>query len=92
MENDDYLKEFEAQESQEPSGFQFQIVEHLGTLSTNSSGWTLQANLISYNGRPPKLDIRRFSPNGRMGKGLALTPEEKQALRGLLSHNLKETH
>lgn len=74
----------EKQDSKETSSFQFEIVEHLGILSTNSSGWTLQVNLVSYNGRPPKLDIRRFSPNGRMGKGLALTQEEEIALRGFL--------
>lgn len=89
MGNEDYLKQSEVQEPQEPSGFKFQIVEHLGTLSTNDSGWTLQVNRISYNGRPPKLDLRRFSPNGKMGKGLALTTEEERALTSLL-YSLKE--
>lgn len=92
MENEDHLKQSEGQEPQELSGFKFQIVEHLGTLSTNDSGWTLQVNRISYNGRPQKLDLRRFSPDGRMGKGLALTAEEEQALVSLLSNNVKETH
>lgn len=78
-------KQIEGARPQESAGFRFEIVEHLGILSTNSSGWTLQVNLVSYSGRPPKLDIRRFSPNGRMGKGLALTPEEAAALRGFLA-------
>lgn len=69
----------------EKDPFQFQIVEHLGVLSLNSSGWRLEINRISFNGKPPKLDIRRFGPNGRMGKGVALTQQEEAALRQLFT-------
>ena len=42
-------------------------------------------NLISWNGRDPKYDIRDWGPNHfRMGKGAALTEEEAMKLKELL--------
>lgn len=90
----DYLKQFEAGPPQEAADqtddkavtdFHYKIVERIAVLSQNSSGWTLEVNLISYNDKPAKLDIRRFSPNGRMGKGVALTQQEEAALRQLFT-------
>ena len=40
----------------------FEIVEHIGVLSTGSKGWTKELNLISWNGREPKYDLREWSP------------------------------
>ena len=35
-----------------------------------------QLNMVSWNGNPPKYDIRDWSPDGsRMGKGISLTEE-----------------
>ena len=39
----------------------FEIVEELGVLSTSAKGWTKELNLVSWNGRPPKYDIREWS-------------------------------
>ena len=36
----------------------FEIVEHICVLSTGSKGWTKELNLISWNGRAPKYDLR----------------------------------
>ena len=38
--------------------FDFTIVDELGVLSTSPKGWTKELNLISWNGREPKYDIR----------------------------------
>lgn len=65
--------------------FNYEIIETLGELSTSSSGWTRELNLISWNGRPPKYDIRDWSPDHeKMGKGLTLTEEDMAALKSLL--------
>lgn len=65
--------------------FNYEIIETLGELSTSSSGWTRELNLISWNGRPPKYDIRDWSPDHeKMGKGLTLTEEDLAALKSLL--------
>ena len=42
--------------------FSYEIVEHIAVLSTSKTGWTKELNLISWNGRTPKYDIREWSP------------------------------
>lgn len=65
--------------------FSYEIIEELGTLSTNASGWTRELNLISWNERPAKYDIRDWSPDHeKMGKGLTLTDEDLKSLKELL--------
>lgn len=68
------------------SEIKFDIIQKFGVLSTTSKGWVKQLNLISWNEREPKYDIREWSPDGQtMGKGVTLTKEELVALRELLS-------
>lgn len=64
----------------------FEITEHLGVLSENAKGWTKELNLVSWNEREPKYDLREWNPDHtRMGKGLTLTEEEVNALRAILN-------
>ena len=64
----------------------FEIKEHIGDLGDNGRGWTKELNLISWNEREPKYDIRDWSPDhSRMGKGVTLTADEAAVLRDLLS-------
>lgn len=66
--------------------FKYEIIQHLGVISTSAKGWQKQLNLISWNDRPPKYDLREWSPEGEtMGKGITLTKEELLALRTLLN-------
>lgn len=66
--------------------FSFEIMEKLGILSESKTGWTMEVNLVSWGGRPPKFDIRSWSPDHqKMGKGVTLTNEEMAALRSLLA-------
>lgn len=63
----------------------FKIVEHIGTLSTSARGWTKELNLVSWNGREAKYDIREWSPeHDKMGKGITLSKNELDALGGFL--------
>ena len=65
--------------------FKYDIVQEIGVLS-ECSGWTKELNLISWNGREPKFDIRDWSPNrSKMGKGVTLTLDEVAALRELIA-------
>lgn len=61
---------------------QFNITRHLAVLSTNEkSGWTKEANLVSWNGNPEKLDIRDWKPDHtKMSKGITLDSNEARAL------------
>ena len=63
----------------------YEIVKHIGVLSTSSKGWTKELNLVSWNGRDDKYDIREWSPeHDKMGKGVTLSSEEIEALKDLL--------
>jgi hypothetical protein len=64
----------------------FEIIKKIGELSKSNSGWAKQFNLISWNERDPKYDIREWSPDGeKMGKGVTLSREELVALKELLN-------
>ena len=64
----------------------YEIVMQIGVLSQSNTGWTKEVNLISWNARPPKYDIRDWSPDhSQMGKGVTLTREEVLGLRALLN-------
>ena len=60
---------------------QYEIVKEIAVLSASDSGYTKEINLISWNGREPKYDIRSFSPNReKCGKGITLNADEAAAL------------
>ncbi len=64
----------------------YEIVENVGVLSETEKGWQKELNLISWNERPAKYDLRDWSPNHeKMGKGVTLTPEEIGKLAELIS-------
>ncbi|MEQ8175044.1 MAG: PC4/YdbC family ssDNA-binding protein [Syntrophomonadaceae bacterium] len=68
------------------SDLKFEIIETLGVLSEGSRGWQKEVNLISWNGRSPKLDVRDWSPDHqRMGKGLTFTRDELIKLRDFIN-------
>ncbi|MGX7245105.1 YdbC family protein [Enterococcus quebecensis] len=57
--------------------FSYEIVEEIAVLSENTQGWRKEFNLVSWNGRPPKFDLRDWSADHeKMGKGITLTNEE----------------
>ncbi|WP_025186891.1 YdbC family protein [Enterococcus faecalis] len=57
--------------------FSYEILEEVAMLSENARGWRKELNLISWNGRPPKFDLREWAPDHeKMGKGITLTNEE----------------
>jgi len=63
----------------------FEIIKKIGVLSKTSKGWAKELNLISWNDREPKYDIREWSPDGQtMGKGVTLSKDELAVLRELL--------
>lgn len=68
------------------SDIRYEIVQKIAILSTSASGWSKELNLISWNDREPKFDIRDWSGDGmKMGKGVTLTVNELVALRDVLN-------
>jgi hypothetical protein len=65
--------------------FSYEIVEEIAVLSESPKDWHKELNLVSWNGRPPKFDLRDWSPgHEKMGKGLTLSNEEFEALKKAL--------
>ena len=59
----------------------YEIVQEICVLSESARGWTKELNLVSWNDREPKFDIREWAPeHSRMGKGVTLSKEEMQMI------------
>ncbi|MEB2281803.1 MULTISPECIES: YdbC family protein [Lysinibacillus] len=64
----------------------YEIVETVAVLSEGNKGWKKELNLISWNGREPKYDIRDWSEDRtKMGKGVTLSLSELQLLKESLA-------
>ena len=70
--------------------FSYEVTEEIGTIGNPTpSGWTTQLNLVSWNGKEPKLDIRSWNEDhSRMGKGISLSMEDAKELANLLNSYL----
>lgn len=68
------------------SEIKYEIIKKIGVLSTSTSGWSKELNLISWNDREPKYDLRDWSADSeKMGKGVTLSKDELVALKELLN-------
>jgi hypothetical protein len=64
----------------------YEIIKNIGMLSKSESGWAKEVNLISWNDREAKYDIREWSADhSKMGKGVTLSKAELLALKELLN-------
>jgi Uncharacterized protein conserved in bacteria len=51
----------------------FEIKETIGILSESAKGWAKELNLVSWNDKEPKFDLREWDPeHKKMGKGITL--------------------
>ena len=65
----------------------YDIVEEFGAVSESSTGWTKELNLISWNNRAAKYDLRDWAPDhAKMGKGITLSINELRELKKLLNN------
>lgn len=68
------------------SDIKFQIEKEIGIISKSSKGWTKELNLISWNDKEAKYDLRDWAPeHEKMGKGITLTTEELKKLKDVLN-------
>ena len=68
------------------AGIKYEIEEELGVVSESSKGWTKELNIISWNGRQAKYDLRDWAPeHEKMGKGITLDKNELRKLRDILN-------
>jgi hypothetical protein len=86
------LKEKDREKDKERDEVTFEIERHLGVITeANARGWRRELNLVSWNGREAKLDVRDWDEeHAHMSKGVTLTREEGSRLLELLKDYLKE--
>lgn len=69
----------------EGSEITFDIIEEIGIISTQETGWTKELNLIRWNGGLEKYDIREWDPyHERMSRGITLKEEEMRRILDLM--------
>ena len=65
------------------SNFEVKVLEHIATLS-DSGDYSREVNVVSFNGRPARLDVRVWRQDGSGNKtplkGIQLTDTEASAL------------
>ena len=67
------------------SDFKYEIVERVAVLSEKGE-WTKELNIVSWNGRPGKYDLRDWNhEEEKMRKGITITNEELEKLRDALN-------
>ena len=70
--------------------FKFDITKNIGVLSETASGYKKELNLVSWNGKEPKYDIRVWdAAHEKPGKGVTLSDEEYEILKDLLTKEEK---
>ena len=63
----------------------YEIVNEIGVISEDGQ-WRLELNRVSWNGREPKYDLRKWMLNHeKMGKGVTLTDDELVKLCDILA-------
>lgn len=67
--------------------FSFDVVKEIGVLAEGKSGWKMEFNVVNWNNRGEKYDIRSWSEDHKkMGKGITLTKDEVLKLKELLNN------
>ncbi len=64
----------------------YEIKGTIGVISESAKGWKKELNLISWNEREPKFDIREWSQErDKMGKGITFSADELKSLKRILN-------
>ncbi|MFQ8892732.1 MAG: YdbC family protein [Clostridium sp.] len=68
------------------ANIKYEIKKEIGVISESSKGWKKELNIISWNGKEAKYDLRDWSPeHQKMGKGITFTLDELKQLKSLLN-------
>ena len=67
-----------------------EVIKKIALISDSETGFRKELNLMSWNGRDPKYDLRTWSPEGIALSGLTLTEEEAKELQKALNDMFTE--
>ena len=66
--------------------FKFDIKKTLGTISESAKGWKREVNVMTWNNKKAKIDIREWDEkHEQMSKGITLGKEELKQLKDILN-------
>lgn len=66
----------------------FEIIEHIGVISTYDNGWCKELNVVSWNGGKAKYDLRDWAEDHeRMSRGVTFHPDEMRRMVNLYLQN-----
>ena len=69
---------------------EFKLIEQLGIIDRHKTGWNREVNIVAWNGKQPKFDIRDWDPDHeRMSRGITLHEREAIKLTEILAHRLQ---
>lgn len=64
----------------------FDIIKNIGVLYEDAKGWKKEINIVSWNDRKPKIDIRDWDEEHiKMRKGITLSKVELDKLKEVLN-------
>lgn len=67
----------------------YEIINSIGVVSEQHSGWKKELNRVSWNGGEPKYDLRDWSPDHeKMSKGVTLTESELRTLKTIIDSEI----
>lgn len=64
--------------------FKYKLIKKVGVISRNQAGWTKEVNIVSYNDKKSVIDIRIWSPNNKMSRGITIDKKNLKTLIKLL--------
>ena len=75
----------------ERTDIKFEIVERIGVLGSYPTGWSKELNVVKWNDKSEKYDIRDWSPgHERMSRGVTMHEDELLRLIGFCSERFAE--
>ena len=66
------------------------VIKKIALISGSETGFRKELNIVSWNGKEPKYDLRSWSPEGIALKGLTLTEDEAKELQKVLNEMFTE--
>ena len=74
------------------SNYNFKIHEQIGVVSEKPNGWTLELNIVSFNGRDAKYDLREWrNDHTELRTGARFSESDLKPLMELIGKHLEES-
>ena len=74
------------------SNYNFKLLENIGVVSEKPNGWTLELNIVSFNGRDARYDLREWrNDHTELRTGARFSESDLKPLMELIGKYLEES-